>query len=365
MLVNSRRPRSRLEGFTVSNTTLEPPEPLKAPLVDAGGAFSCRCGSRARARGKVGDAVKLYVAFLEKRVEENSMREPTRKSYAYTMEKVFAPLDEKIMTDIQTADIEEILSDKGNTSRRMHIRNLRVFWKWASSKPREWVAMDTVKDLETVHGSSDEDISVLAVDEVKALLHAAEAERPEAAAAYAIAIFAGVRRSTKDGELTKLIWSDIKEDSIDIGKRIAKKHQRRTIPICPTLRAWLDATRGEAKDEDSITPPNWEDVDKSVRRRAGWDVSARLLQKQVDDGTLKKLPTVTRGKWPTNVCRHTCASIQVAIGTPLDDLTFKFGHSEGHNLLRSHYVGRLTKKDALAILSIGPKGSKISGLKVA
>jgi hypothetical protein len=57
--------------------------------------------------------------------------------------------------------------------------------------------------------------------------------------------------------------------------------------------------------------------------------------------------------------------VQVAIGTPIDDLTFKFGHSGGHDLLRRHYVSRLTKKDAIAILAIGPNGSKISNLKIA
>jgi hypothetical protein len=46
-------------------------------------------------------------------------------------------------------------------------------------------------------------------------------------------------------------------------------------------------------------------------------------------------------------------------------LIFKFGHSGGHDLLRRHYVSRLTKKDALAILAIGPGGSKVSNITAA
>ena len=34
-------------------------------------------------------------------------------------------------------------------------------------------------------------------------------------------------------------------------------------------------------------------------------------------------------------------------------------------LLKQHYLGQLTKKDALSILSIGPKGSKVSNIKAA
>ena len=158
------------------------------------------------------------------------------------------------------------------------------------------------------------------------------------------------------GELEKLTWGDVGEEHIEIGKAIAKKHSRRLIPVCPTLKAWLDACRGDAENDTPIVPGNWSDVSKSVRRRAGWEVVARLL---VDP------PKPTRGPWPANACRHTCASVQVAIGTPLEDLTFKFGHSGGHDLLRRHYVSRLTRRDAIDILSVGPGGRKIRSLEVA
>lgn len=212
--------------------------------------------------------------------------------------------------------------------------------------------MATVDALEAVRQSNDADIAILNAGDVKALLRAAEAEGPAAAAAYAIAIFGGVRMA----ELGRLTWGDVGTDSIEIGKAIAKKHSRRLIPICPALRAWLDATRGGSSDDSLIVPPNWSDVSKACRRRAGWNVVAR---------TLKDPPKPTRGEWPANACRHTCASVQVAIGTPLEELTFKFGHSGGHDLLRRHYVSRLPKKDALAILAIGPCGSKIPNIQAA
>jgi integrase len=291
-------------------------------------------------------AVALYLD------SKTDLRDATLKSYKYTLEKALAPLAESIMADIETSDLEAILAPKAATARAMHKRNLRVFWKWASIAPRQWAEMATVDALEAIRISSDADIEILKTADVKALLHAAEAEGPGAAAAYAIAVFGGVRMA----ELGKLTWGDIGEDNIEIGRAVSKKHSRRLIPICPTLRAWMDATRGDVKDTAPIVPANWTDVSKSVRRRAGWNVAARLL---------KDPPNPTRGDWPSNACRHTCASVQVAIGTPLDDLTFKFGHSGGHDLLRKHYVSRLTKKDALAILAIGPDGSKISNLSAA
>jgi integrase len=329
-------------------------------LGDAGSileaAKAYRLTHNARTASKpLGVAVALYLD------SKTDLRDATLKSYKYTLEKALAPLADSMMADIETSDLEAILAPKAATARAMHKRNLRVFWKWASIAPRQWAEMATVDALEAIRISSDADIEILKPAEVKALLHAAEAEGTGAAAAYAIAIFGGVRMA----ELGKLTWGDIGEDNIEIGKAIAKKHSRRLIPVCPTLRAWMDATRGDAKDTAPIVPANWTDVSKSVRRRAGWNVAARLLQQQVDAGTLAALPKTPKGKWPANACRHTCASVQVAIGTPLDDLTFKFGHSGGHDLLRRHYVSRLTKKDALAILAIGPNSSKISNLKIA
>jgi len=303
----------------------------------------------------LGVSIQLYLACRA------DLRDATLKSYSYTLEKVLAPLHDHMMADIQTTDLEAILKEKRATARAMHHRNLRAFWKWAAKPPRGWCQKEVLEALEAPRVSSDSDISILSPSDVRALLKAAEAEGPAAAVAYAIAVFGGVRMA----ELEKLAWGDVSDEHIEIGKDVAKKHSRRLVPVCPSLKAWLDANRGEAEDDTPIVPPNWVDISKSVRRRAGWDVAARLLTAVVKAGKLKEMPKITRGAWPANACRHTCASVQVAIGTPLEDLTFKFGHSGGHDLLRRHYVSRLTKKDAVAILSIGPNGEKVPNLNVA
>ena len=323
-------------------------------IAQAAKAFRATHNARS-ASNHLGVSIALYLA------SRADLRDSTLKSYSYTLDKVLAPLHDRMMADIQTADLEAILKGKRATARAMHRRNIGAFWKWAAREPRCWCRKETLEALEAPRISNDSDIEILKPVDVKALLRAAEAECPAAAAAYAIAVFGGVRMA----ELEKLTWGDVGDEHIDIGKAVAKKHSRRLVPVCPSLKAWLDATRGDADDDTLIVPPNWADISKSVRRRAGWSVAARLLTEMVKTGKLKEMPKVTRGAWPANACRHTCASVQVAIGTPLEELTFKFGHSGGHDLLRRHYVSRLTKKDAVAILSIGPKGAKVPNLQVA
>jgi integrase len=328
----SREVAAALEVLGESGSILEAVQAFRA-------AHDARISSK-----PLGEAVAIYLD------SKTDLRDATLKSYRYTLEAALAPLKAMMMADISTADIETILSPKAATARAMHKRNIRVFWKWATIPPRQWAKMEIVDALESIRISNDNDIEILKADDVKALLHAAEIEG--SAAAYAVAIFAGVRMA----ELAQIKWGDIGGDHIEIGKSIAKKHSRRLIPICSTLRAWIDSTRGDSKDDELIVPNNWAEVSKATRRRAGWDVSAR---------TLANPPKPTRGDWPANACRHTCASVLVAIGTPLDQLTWAFGHGAGHDMLRKHYVSRLTKKDAVKILSIGPNDSRISNLSVA
>ena len=330
---------SLAEAATQAETILAP---TGATLLEAARDFVRRWNEN-RASKAFNEAVAEY---LDARAD---LRESTLSSYRYTLEKVFFPLHDEMLADLTVGDMQLLLAKKGPTATRMHRANLRAFWRWAAKAPRAWCKAETVDAIEAVRSSNDSDIAILDPEDAGALLRAAEIEGPAAAVSYAICIFAGVRMA----ELGKLTWGFIGPDHIEIGKAISKKHSRRLIPVCPTLKAWFKAYRGKPEKDDPVTPPNWLDVSKSVRRRAGWKVAARLLPEEV-----LELQT-PRGPWPANACRHTCASVQVAIGTPLEELTFKFGHSGGHDLLRRHYVSRLTKKDAMAILALGPEGKTI------
>lgn len=320
-------------------------KPTGASLIDAANAYRQQWDAK-NASCMLGKAVEDYL------LSRSDLRPSTLGSYRYTLEQLILPLHARNLSEIGTNELDELIASKGTGSRKMHLSNLRAFWRWAAKAPRGWCRNEVIEALEAPRTNSDDDIGILSPDDVRALLSAAEAESPAAACAYAIAIFGGVRM----GELEKLTWRNVKEDHIEIDASVAKKHSRRLVPLDPPLDVWLRTHRNGETDDTPIIPSNWAEVSKAVRRQAGWDVAARILKNP-------KKPT--RGKWPTNACRHTCASVQVAIGTPLEALTFKFGHSGGHDLLRKHYVSRLTKKDAIAILSIGPRGEEISNLNVA
>lgn len=294
-------------------------------------------------------AVEFYLQS-----KEETLRPSTLASYKDTLSgPTFAVLQDKLMSDVSSMELTDILRERRPTARATHLRNLRVFWKWASKEPRGWAEMAPLDALEFRSESSEGEIQILRADEVRALLTAAERYDPAAAVAYALGVFAGIRKA----ELERLTRRNILDDYIEIGADIAKKHTRRLVPINPTLRAWLECyLPSEGEKDELLVPANWREVDKACRRLAGWNVEARLLSDP---------PKATRGQWPQNALRHTCASVLVAMGETLEALTFQFGHAGGQDLLRRHYVARLTKKEAIAILAVGPKGKKLSNLSAA
>ncbi len=296
-----------------------------------------------------GEAVPLFLATRD------GLRIHTVRGYTWHLTKVLSPLHGLVLADITAADMNAALSARSPQVRRAVNVTLGTFWRWAASAARSWCNTLVLEGLDPVRVTNDTEITCFTPEEAQAILRGAEATSPACAAAFAIAIFGGVRML----ELEKLTWGAITESHIEITSAVAKRHARRLIPICSTLKAWLDAYRGDAEADDLIVGPNWLNTSKIARRRAGWDLTLQRAPKRLS------LPPITRGAWPKNVCRHTCASTQIAIGTPLDDLTFKFGHAGGAVMLKQHYLGKLMKKDALEILAIGPNNSKISSIEAA
>lgn len=296
--------------------------------------------SKATASKPLGDAVNAYLNAHQ------NLRDKTLEGYRYTLETLISPLHAKVLATVTSEDLEKMMEGKALSSKDFHRRNLRAFWRWCSIAPRKWTDLVAIDDLEKVKINKESDVVVLSPEAAKSLLKAALDESKDAAIPFAIALFASVRSA----ELNRLKWGHIFDNHIEISANVAKKSARRFITISPSLRKWLNLARKKHDNETPIVPPNWTEVSKSVRRRAGWDVVARRLEEDVDPH---------RGPWPTNVLRHTSASMLVANGTPLETLLFEFGHSgKSQETLIRHYVRRMTKKDAQSIMLLTPSRVK-------
>jgi integrase len=236
------------------------------------------------------------------------------------------------------------------------LRLLTGLWRWAGKPPREWCNPDTLKHLERKESVTSE-IRTISANEPATLLTTADQHLPDTVIPFAIALFTGMRMQ----EIERLKPEDIAPDGITVSRDKSKNNQRRFIHMPDPLAAWLDAY----PITDCVCPPNWHRKEKAVRRLAGWKVWSDLVTTLPFKKRMEAEPPEDAPEWPQNALRHTAASVALAMGVELQTLIFEHGHSGGTEMLRKHYIGRMPKKDAQAIWSLGPKGTKLPIIKIA
>jgi len=254
------------------------------------------------------------------------------------------------LSEITGKQIAEHVANRtnGDTAFNGRLRVLVTLWRWAAHPDRGWCKGDALQHVERAEVTSSE-IGVLTAQEVAHLLATAEHHYPETVPAFAIALFTGMRQQ----EIERLSPEDITEDGISIAAAKSKSKRRRFVQMPEPLKEWIAAYPiGE-----TIVPTNWPRKEKAVRRLAGWRVWTDMVEPA-------EAP-VNLPDWPQNALRHTAASIVLAMGKDLDTLIFEHGHAGGTTLLKSHYIGRMPKKEALKIWSTGPHGLALTTIRSA
>lgn len=332
--------RAKHEEFGASARTLPPAlaedaiaaaallAPWKLSLLDAA-RFIVDAKLKEGASCLVKQATAAFILSRE------GLRPGTLKGYSQITKRLDAALGDRILATLTAEEIATAcgLSAAGAAS-ALRFRCVKAFWLWCVKKG--WCEVSAFSPVESPRVNNEAEISFLSVEEARDLLAAAEEHYPQAVAGFALQLFAGIRVE----ELARLEAENVTADGIELGASITKKGRRRHITPNPTLAAWL------AK-HPFIPVANLPRVSAAVRRLAGWDVAADLL---------KNPPEATRGAWPQNALRHSHASYAVASGTALETLLFEFGHTGNASVLRAHYVGRASKKQALEYFSIMPSG---------
>jgi site-specific recombinase XerD len=304
--------------------------PWGAGLVEAAKHFAA-VKEREAASKPVAEATAAFLLACE------GLRDRTIEGYRHACRRLDAALGERLLATLTAEEIAvaaEVNTPGAAAANRY--RCARAFWRWAAKKG--WCDAATFAAVESPRVSNDGEISVLTVAEAEALLRTAEEHYPQAVASYALQLFAGIRVE----ELVRLKAENVTAEGVELGASVTKKNRRRHITPSPALSAWLARY--------PFAPcPNWGEVHKACRRLAGWRVASRLLSKP---------PKPTRGAWPQNVLRHSFASYAIANGSTLEEMLFTFGHAGGPALLRSNYVGKVTKKAALEFFALRPEGEQ-------
>ena len=242
----------------------------------------------------------------------------TRRADTYTSAKArigVLPAD-RFVHEITTHDLTNALDARkvGIVSRNNYRRDWGGFFRWA--KDKGYCTLNPAEQLQRLT-VDDESPDILTIDQAQEVLMAAS--QRGVASYFALGMFGGLRTE----ELDRIEWSAIKKKHIDIAGNVAKKHKRRIVEICPTLRSWLDLFPGK-------------DMLKIGRRTR--DSIARSLS----------FP------WPHNGMRHSFASYHLALHKNAAFTAHELGHTNP-DLLYRHYREVVTHEDAVRYFDLSPE----------
>lgn len=277
------------------------------------------------------------VAFLKTKSNRSDCHAKAYRNMERILKESFPG---RMLCSISGSELLEVVDSHTGTAATFNYltRLVSAFWRWCARHPRDWCDAKRVEVLErrdTIKG----EIKVLKASECKRLLSVAEKHYPECVLGFAIPLFTGIRSA----ELSRLQPDDITNDGIKVPPAESTKNKRRRFIQMPTpLKAWLKAY----PIGDSVLPENWAKKEKAVRHLAGWKVWSGLVDPPV--------PPDNFPEWPHNALRHTHATVWLAMGNPMEALIFEFGHSGGVQVLKSNYVGVMSKAEAKKIMNIRP-----------
>jgi len=156
---------------------------------------------------------------------------------------------------------------------------------------------------------------IFTVDELRALLDAANRNATDVLPMLAIGAFAGLR----DAEIKRLDWNevDLARSHIEVKAKKAKSARRRIVPIQPNLAEWL---RPYAAMKNSVVP----------------------------EGARGKLDRVCKAaglsRWPNNGLRHSFASYRLAACYDAPRVAGELGHTSPQMLYSTYRALALPKE---------------------
>ena len=210
------------------------------------------------------------------------------------------------------------LSPKSRTNFR---GNIHVLFSYATK--RRMLDFNPVEHT-TKPTLIDKPPEIFTVDELRALLQAANRVEPDTIPMLTIGAFAGLR----DAEIKRLDWSevDLARGHIEIKAAKAKSARRRIVPIQPNLAAWLRPYSGKT---GRVVPDGYRGKLERVRKAVGLT------------------------DWPNNGLRHSFASYRLAAIHDAPRVSSELGHTSP-TMLYSTYREVVLPEEAVRYWKIEP-----------
>lgn len=262
------------------------------------------------------------------------------RDYKRTLRDFIAIYPQRSAHTVKTEDVQAFLTARKVGPKRFNNMrgDLNAFFVFCCSPARKWATENPVAAIAKfkIDRGIPEIITTKKAAELMAFVETytggSRSNLPPGCLVpyFALALFAGLRPSVKDGEIRKLGESPDVAKLVDVGlgviritPEISKTGSVRQVKIRPNLAAWL---KRYPLEKFPIVVPNLQDMVTQVRR-----------QFELGD----------------DVLRHTMISSHVSAFKSLGEAALEAGNSEA--MIRKHYLNLVAEQDAKRFWKIGPK----------
>ncbi len=291
---------------------------------------------------RLDEAVKEFCEW----VDNGDFRDRTQRNLKLRVKMFGNGVKNLRLADI-TPDVIEGFLEKRNVSKSTKGNDQRAisrFFSWCIH-PKKWVTTNPARKQVRERQRGRETLpAVLTFTQCEGLLKAAEHYREGRLAPYvALCMFGGLRPF----EAARLTPEQINlaDREITLEPWQSKTGTSRTVKICDTLAAWLEAYKGA-----EIFPANWRKDFDTIKRTVGFGPETQT------DATGKEIETGLK-PWPEDVLRHTAVSHYFRKTGSYGLTAEQFGNSE--TIIRRHYQGRVSSEDTKRFYALRPmKGGR-------
>ena len=273
----------------------------------------------------VPDAVAAYLAVRAKDHERSLLSTSAKKQIGWEMDAFKKRFAKESVAQLTVQQLQQFLERAAASLKTFNNRRAIVHTFFRFAFLQDWVVTNPLAKIphyRIAHrrGSA---VTMSAQQCIELMAHVETVAEGRLVPYFALCLFAGIRPSLRDGEISKLRPEHIRIDtgSILIEPEVSKVRMKRLVAIQPNLEAWLNAYPFIPIDPHSI-----EHYRKAITEKFG------LTQ---------------------DVLRHTFISMFVAKFRSMGEAALQAGNSE--SIIRKHYLDLKNKDEAEKFFSILPK----------
>jgi integrase len=299
------------------------------------------------------DAIRSHIALVKARsssvtlgqafdryAESRQTRTPKYLREIQYARTTFGPLLDSMICDITASDLEPILDPLPGPTRNAKMRRANSVFNFATRRGWMGGSSNPISSIDFAPETRKE-VEIFPVETVQKLLNCTLENDLEFLPVYIFTFFTGTR---SDGEIARVLWSDVRiaERTLVLRAAITKIKRRRIVPLSDNAVAWLSEFQARGGNMTTGLVAPWPPHVRHARHRSNYRA-------------------IGLKRWIQSGARHSFASYWLGLNQDIDRLCLLTGHSDPDVMFERYHAG-VASGEAAKYWSIMPPAAAVPNL---